>query len=401
MKYILGILIILFATYADIFLFRIGIVPLEPALFLIPLFIVVSVIKYPVIDYLSVFKSHSFKLLAFVLFMSMIYSAFSNASSEVIIQKISLNLITLLLYLYIVHFFRTENKQLVVAVAVIGTFVLGGSILYDFFYGLPKHNIDLAMSVRKGGFGENPNQAASGVKFLALASLVYLTKSKTLKYIVIAFMCLTVFMTFSRSGLVSIILILAFGALNNWNFNFQQEISVLFQRFFKLFLLFAILYVSLIALADVIRENFPEFTRGEAGERLDLLTGKSKSRNMHQGAIEGGRAELLIDYIDKFVKNPLGYGTGYSSDKRVNGGMLNTHNYYIYLAVNLSFLTLVAFLVYVYYNFKLAFQYNQFYYFLFAVMFFLEGFFTHNLFYERSVLVCVAFFDSCIYKKSA
>ena len=60
MKYILGVLIILFASYADVFLFRVGIVPVEPSDFLLPLFMVLFVLKYNIKEVLVRFKSHTF-----------------------------------------------------------------------------------------------------------------------------------------------------------------------------------------------------------------------------------------------------------------------------------------------------------------------------------------------------
>jgi hypothetical protein len=400
MKYILAILLILLSTYSDIFLFRIGIIPLPPSSFLIPLFLALAGLKYSVIDYIDIFKTHSFKMLGLILFLSIVYAAITKASFTVIIEKISLNAITLLLYLYAVQFFRTESKKIVIFVLVISLFILGGSVLYDFSIGLPKYSKALAGSVRKGGFGENPNQAASGIKFLALAALVYISDTKTLKYFVIIFMLFTVFLTFSRSGLLSVIMILGFGSLNNWHYNFKTTASVLFSRSMKLLILFAVLWISLLALSNVIRNNFPQFTRGEAGKRLDLLTGQSKSNDLQKEAISGGRGDLLISYFEDFMENPLGYGTGYSSDKKANNGKLNTHNYYLYLGVNLGFIALVIYLIYVVYNVKFAYNHDQFYYFIFALLFLLEGFFTHSIFYERPIIICLAFFDSLVYRKN-
>lgn len=400
MKYILGFLLVLFASYADIFLFRINIVPRPPSEFLIPLFIILGFIRYSIVDLYDITKTHTFKLLAFIIFISMVFAAFSNASSDVIITEIALNFITLFLYVIAVQFFRTENKSLVTAVVVMGLLVSGGSVMYDFLVGLPSYSLKLANSVRKGGFGENPNQAASGIKFIALAALVNLTETKILKSVVITFLLIAVFLTFSRSGLVSVFFILVFGAMNNWSNKFPKDPSVLVQNSFKLILLFAVLYISLIAFSNVIRTNFPQFTRGEAGKRLDLLSGKSDKSNISSDAIEGGRADLVFVYIDEFMQNPFGYGTGYTSDKKANGDKLNTHNYYLYLAVNFGYIAFIVYLIYIAYNVRLAFKHNQFYYLIFTILFFLEGFFTHTIFHERPIVLSLAFFDSIIYRKS-
>lgn len=400
MKYILAVLLVLFASYGDIFLFRIGIVPVAPSLFLIPLFISLSILRYSFNDYIDIIKTHTFKFFAFITFLSIVYTAFSDASTEIMIGEIALNFITLFIYVFAVHFFRKEGKPMAMAVLVGGLVVSGGSVLYDFFIGLPKHSVRLEQSVRKGGFGENPNQAASGIKFLALAALVYITETKVFRFMIIAFLLLTVFLTFSRSGLVSVFFILVLGAINNWSNKFQKNGKVLFQSFFKLVLLFSVIYISLIAFSNVIRDNFPQFTRGAAGKRLDLLTGQSESSKISSDALEGGRADLLLAYFEEFKQNPMGFGTGYSIDKRINGDKLNTHNYYVYLAVNLGFIALLVYLFYVAYNANVAIKHDQFYYFIFAILFFLEGFFTHTIFHERPIVICLAFFDSLLYPNS-
>ena len=231
MRYLLAILIILFASFSDIFLFRIGIVPVEPSRFLVPLFLVVSVIKYPLKDLMDIPKSHSFKFFAFVLVISILYSFFSKAQTDIIITDIVLNLLTLLLYVFVVHFFRTENKKLVFLVVFISFLILSGSLFYDFFIGLPKFSKDLEEMVRKGGFGENPNQAASAMKFLSLCVLVFLQDSKSKRILFIAAMVISVFLTFSRSGVLSVILILMLGTSNSWsNFNYTSSGKFFYYR---------------------------------------------------------------------------------------------------------------------------------------------------------------------------
>lgn len=397
MKYLIAILLILFASYADIFLFRINIIPLQPSSFLIPLFLVLCGLKYSIKSYFDIFKSHSFKLLFAILLFSIIYSAVSPAEVVVIKTDVSLSIIALLFYVFSVQFFRTEDKWLVFLVLFLAFITLAGSVWYDFIFGLPKYNLKLADAVRKGGFGENPNQAASGIKFLALGVLVFLYRFKTKKILIIVAMVVSVFLTFSRSGIISVILILVLGTANSWNTKFTITIPVLFKSLFKMIFLFSALYLGLILFAGVIKDNFPSFTRGAAGDRIDLLTGQGKgsviAEDVGQG---GGRGDLLMMYINKFKKNPLGYGTGYTSDKRMVA--LNTHNYYLFLAINYGFLALILYLVYLWTGFKLALRNDEFYYLIFLALLFFEGFISHSIYYERALLISVAFFDSLIYK---
>ncbi|MBO3116904.1 O-antigen ligase family protein [Winogradskyella sp. DF17] len=398
MRYILGVIIIILASYSDIFLFRMGLLPSSPAYTIIPVFIALSFMTFPLTDILDIFRSHTFKMLALVLIFSLIYTAITRAKLAVILEKVTLNTITIFLYVLCVQFFRTSSSNLSIMVMVSAFFILGGSVVYDMFIGLPKRSLELAMSVRKGGFGENPNQAASGIKFLALAALVFLTDKIKLKYIVIAFMVVSVFLTFSRSGLVSVVFILGLGALNNWDYQFKFTPVTIVQRSVKLVILFVVLFIALVGIGNIVRANFPAFNRGEAGKRLDLLTGNSKTKNVSKQAFEGGREVLLAIYWNEFKKNPLGYGTGYSSDKSANNNKLNTHNYYLYLAVNFGFVALLCYLVYVLYNIRVSIKYDQFYYLIFSILFILEGFFTHSIFYYRPIIVCLAVFDSQVYK---
>ena len=116
MKYILALLLILFASYADIFLFRMGLAPAEPAYFFIPLFLLIAAVKYSILDIVDIFKSHTFKFLALVIFLSILFASFSPADAETITTKTTLNIITLFLYVYTVQFFRKEDRKLVILV---------------------------------------------------------------------------------------------------------------------------------------------------------------------------------------------------------------------------------------------------------------------------------------------
>ncbi len=398
MKYLIAILLILLASYADIFLFRIGIIPLQPSYFVIPLFLSVCLIKYPLLDYLDILKSHSFKFFLSILIFSIVYAAITKVSTATITTNITLDIITLLIYVFAVHFFRTEKKPLVFAVIFFAFVTLAGSVVYDFIIGLPKYSVKLSEAVRKGGFGENPNQAASGIKFLALATLVFLNRFKTKRMFLIAAMVIAVFLTFSRSGIVSVILILVFGIANNWNTNFTITVPILFKSLFKMALLFSTLYLGLVLLAGVIKDNFPAFTRGAAGDRIDLIIGKSE-----KGAISedvgsgGGRGDLMFEYFRKFKAQPFGYGTGYTSEKRFNA--LNTHNYYLFLAVNYGILALIIYLIYLGFGIKIAIQSDQFYYLIFLSLLIFEGLISHSIYQERALLISLAFFDSLIYKR--
>lgn len=398
MKYLIGFLLVIIASYADIFLYRIGIAPAEPSKFFIPLLLVLCAIRYSKLRILDLLKSHSFLFLLGIFLISILYAVFSPADRETINRDIFLNLITLLLYIFSVEFFRTESRKLVLMVLLFSFLSIALSVVYDFLIGLPRTNQKLIDAVRKGGFGENPNQAASAIKFLAFGTLVFFQNNKKYRLLIILPMILAIFLTMSRSGIISAVLIIILGTSNSWQKNFQLTIPNLLKNSFKMVFLFATLFITLVLLSDVIKQNFPAFTRGAAGERLDLLTGKSKkgiiSEDVGSG---GGRGDLLFKYFDEFKTKPLGYGTGYTATRKFN--KLNTHNYYLFLAVNYGIIALIMYLIYLSFGMSLSINENQFYYLIFIILIVFEGLISHSIFFERALLISLAFFDSLIYKR--
>lgn len=400
MKYLIALLLILFATFVDIFLFRTGTIPVQPSSFLVPLFFVVCVLRYPVFAILDICKSHTFKLFAALLFLTVVYSAISVSPTDKIIKEITLNIFTLVMYVYVVHFFRTEDKKFVFLTIFIAFAVLALSVWYDYIYGLPKFSQNIEDMARKGGFGENPNQASSALKFLALGVLVYLEKSKTYRMFFIIAMITSIFMTFSRSGIISIFLILVFGTANNWSTDFKINPITLLKSSFKMLFLFSALYVGLVMFAGLIKNQFPDLARGAMGDRIDLISGKGEGSVIAEDiGSGGGRGDLLLKFLDKFINNPLGYGTSYTSDSRFTTH--NTHNQYLYYAVNFGFIALFIYLLYFIVSIRISLRNNQFYYLIFIILLIFEGFVAHSIFFNRSMLISVAFFDSLIYKKAS
>ncbi|WP_339624128.1 O-antigen ligase family protein [uncultured Winogradskyella sp.] len=398
MKYIIATLLVLFASFVDIFLFRIGIIPVQPSSFLIPFFFIICFLKYSIFDILDLFKSHTFKLFASILFLTIVYSAVSSAPKDKIITEIVLSIFTLIMYVYAVQFFRTEDKKIVFLVVFLAFSVLALSVWFDYFVGLPKFTKSLENMARKGGFGENPNQASSALKFLALCVLVFLQDSKTKRALFITAMVVSVFMTFSRSGFISIILILIFGTANNWSAKFKMNPLSLFQSSFKMILVFSTIYIGLVIFAGVIKNEFPNLAQGAMGDRIDLLLGQSEGSVIAEDlGSGGGRGDLLLKFIDKFIENPLGYGTAYTSDMRYTTH--NTHNQYLQYAVNLGFLALFIYVFYLAVSVNISIRNDQFYYLIFIVLLMFEGLVTHSIFYNRCMLITLAFFDSLVYRK--
>lgn len=398
MKYILVFLLILFASYSDIFLFRIGIVPVPPSNFLLPLFIFLALIRYSIKDYYDIFKKTSFKFLIFLLLISLVYTVPTKADSSIVTTIITLEILSILLYLFAFQIFKSESAKLVQIFIASSFIILAGSVWYDFFIGLPKYNLDLAQSVRKGGFAENPNQAASGIKFMGLGLLLLVYKNNLIKIITVFFLVVTIFLTFSRSGTVSIVLILILGTMNSWQPTFKLTAIGQFKSIIKIFLLFSLIYTLLASFAEIIKMEFPAFTRGAAGARMELLLGNSEQVIFEEGD-EGelSRTGLFKSYLNDFMDNPFGLGTGYSSDKAFNP--LKTHNYYLYMAVDYGIIGLIVFIAFLSQKLMAAFRNDHYYYFIFALLLIVEGLISHSIFVERSLLICLAFFDSQIYLK--
>ena len=398
-KKILLVLLVLFASYADIFLFRMGIVPVQPAQSLIPLFLGLFFIYYAPKSYLDILNTHTFKFVFFILVLKILYSIPSKADGKIITEEIVRQVITMLLYLAALHTFRTATQKEVRLFFIASVALLAGSVWYDFFIGLPKYNLDLAQSLRKGGFGENPNQSSSGIKFLSLGLLFLLNKNVLARNTLIFFMVSSVFLTFSRSGIVSIILILLVGTFNSWSTELKIDPIKQSKNIFKIIILFVALYGALLVFANFIRSEVPAFTRGAAGARMDLLLGKSDDVIMESNDdSELSRFGLFKKYLNDFYDNPMGYGTGYSADRAFN--QLKTHNYFLYFAVNFGFIALLAYVFYLVKNLRLAMQSKQFYYLVFGLILMLEGLFSHSIMIERAILISIAFFDSIIYKKT-
>jgi hypothetical protein len=396
MRYILFFLIILFVSFSDMFLHNIGIIPLSPAYFLVPLFFICSVITYHVRNYAKYLKTHTFGFLLLIVILSILYGVNDTVSIESIQQSIVLSLITLLLYSFCLILFVKSNPKETGFFILIGLTVMGASIWYDMFIGLPFTDLKLIGSARKGGFAENPNVAASAVKFLGLGLLLLYREKKTMRTIILVLTISSVFLTFSRSGLLSIFMAMVLLILNEWKIYFNLKMSHFFKVTIKMVIIFGVFFMLLLVFADIIKEEVPAFREGEAAERLDLLTGKSKAGVISKDD-EGshGRQGLVLSYLNVFYTNPFGIGTGYCSDKTLN--LKNTHNYYLRVAVEFGIIGLFILGGYLFKSIKLAITKNNYYYFVFIILILFECMISHFLFQEKPLVVILALMDANLY----
>jgi hypothetical protein len=387
MKYLLFILLFIFTTSLDRYLFNSGVIPLEPSKFFIPLFLIISVLSYKYELYLSVFKTHTFKFFLIFFFLSIFFSTISEASFEVVITDIVNKIITLMLFTMAMCFFHKYDIKLTKTLFFISIVVLGLSIWYDTFFGLEFTKIGL----RKGGFATSPNAASSAIKLLGFCLIINIKNSKS-RLLLLLFIASTIFITFSRSGFLSLLIIIIFLVINQWSPKFNVNAWKLISSSFKIIAIGLVSYFILLNIADILQKQIPEFSEGSAGKRIDLLLGRSNPNDimfLDQG--ESGRETVALKFIDLFKDNPFGYGTGYTSDIEINS--TNTHNYYLTAAIDFSIIGLLVLIWFLFSGFKFAIKFNYYYYFIFFILLFFECFVSHDLFTHRAIIISLAFMD--------
>jgi len=399
-RYILVTILILFASYADVFLFRLGYIPGgSPATFLMPIFLVFLFLGYPLYELLENFKSKTFIFLVIIFLISLFYSFNSVISPSVVQEVIQMEFMSIVLFFGAFQVFKSADTKLLFYFAIISFLVLASSIWYDFFIGLPRTNLRLSEGLRKGGFGENANFSARGLMFLSVIVFYLLGKFKrTFLNFMIFVVASSTLLTLSRSGILGVGLLLFTGILFNWEDNIQFNPIRQTLSFFKIITVFTLLFFTLSFLAEVIRNEIPSYGRGAAGARLALLTGSGQSNAIEIKANSDlGRITLFSNFFEDFMDKPLGHGNGYSRDQRINH--LNTHNQYLIYAVDYGIIGIVLYLVLLIRMFTGGLKNNKLFYIIFVILIVFQGIFTHNLFFERAVLLTVAFFEAMLLRE--
>ncbi len=392
MRGLLFILLIMFACVLDIYLSRAGYNPSTPAYTLIPLFFVIFVLRYNPKIYTSYLRTHTFYVLLAFVIISLAYAVIEGPSTEAIMTELINAVITLIFYSFVLILFSKIDDRIIRWLLFISILLIIGSLLYDMFVGLDVMNEDL----RKGGFAGNPNIAASAMKLLGLC-LIYLYRDKKLiRSLLLVFIVLSTFMTFSRSGMLGIVLMAFFLLLNNWKLHIDINAKTVVQALSKMVLSFVVIYFILLTATTFLKQEIPEFGMGDAAKRIDMLLGKTSSTTgTRDDQGKHGRKGLLIHYANKFRENPFGYGTGYTSDKLIN--RKDTHNFYLKAAVNYGIIGLLIVLTFFFISAKKAIQYDNYYYLIFTIIIMAECIASHNILQEKPTLIALAFFDSKLY----
>lgn len=392
MRYLVFVIMILFVTNLDIFIYRADIFPLRPSEFLLPLFFVSSLLCFKLEIILSTLKTHTVKFFIVFIILSVLYSISTETDSEVIKTTIVNSVFSLLIYIFAMAFFLDSNKGLVSKFFIASVVILAISVWYDTFIGLNENSDQL----RKGGFAENPNIGASALKFLSLSLLLFYRNSKS-KLIILFAILTTIFITFSRGGILSILIIAVLLILNNWKSEFNLKVDSVIITALKSVGIIVITYFAFVFIANIIQKEIPSFAQGEAGERINLILGNKKSNNIEVkgGDLYDSRSNVATKYKNLFLNNPFGYGTGYTSDGQIN--KIDTHNYYLKSGIDYGIFGMITLLAFLFYNIVSGLKRNNYFYFIFALLLIMECFVSHGLFLEKAILITLAFMDSKIY----
>jgi hypothetical protein len=394
MRYILVGFLVIFASSLDIFSYRVGIVSFRPSQVLLPAFFALSFLNFGLAPYLETFKTHTFKFLFLFLLLSVLYGFSETISGEVVNSVIGNSLISLLFYTNAYLIFKSISGSLLRSCILITLLLLAFSVWYDTFVGFSY----VGDNIRKGGFAENPNTVASSLKFIGLAAIYIYRERQVTRMSILLLLIVTVFITLSRGGLLSIIVITLFVVINQWSAQFIFSPKTFFTTAIKFVAIAGTAYFSLVFTSDFLKKEVPSYAAGSASKRIDLLLGKGLNTQQVQSNDTQDESRVLIAkwYLNAFADNPFGNGTGYSSDRDIY--KKDTHNYYLKAGIDFGIIGFFVLLFFMLYGIKLSFQYNQFYYFVLCSLLIFECFISHSLFVERAVLISIAFFDTKLYK---
>jgi len=385
MKVIISILIILLISVADIFLFRIGILPGQPSVTIIPLLFILILINKKYIFAMVKANKNSIVFFGGLFVLSLLFAPLSTYQN--LGMSIGLYLLTFLVYLLTFSFFITLEVKTIRFIFLSALLVLAFSMLYDLFF-------RASYMARGAGFAENPNSTALRINFM-LVTLLYTLEKKRHKNILLIAGMILVFLTLSRGGMVMylVILLLSVSNENNRTFIFKK-IKTKFLKSVMRITFIGFLFSSLIGfLVNVV----PAFQTITVSSRMNQMTGK-ESLISRRDEGRGGRLELSTKYFDFIIDEPLGYGTGMSSNRDFFHA--STHNIYLRLALDFGVLGLSIYLFFIIRGIRLAFKYNSIYYLMFFVMIIICSLFTNTLLENRTFIIVLAALDVMIIKNN-
>ena len=143
-------------------------------------------------------------------------------------------------------------------------------------------------------------------------------------------------------------------------------------------------------------EIVPAFQTETVADRIDQLSGK-KSLVAETDQGEGGRLYLMRNYIELVLENPLGYGTGMSSNRDFYHAA--THNLFLRFFIDFGILGFFTLFLFILRGIKIGLKEKNIYYLNFFSLIFLSSFFTNTLVENRTFIIALAIINVLYLKK--
>jgi len=384
---LLKILLLLFVTVADIYLFRIGLLPLEPSLTLLPIATILFIFKSNMRFLRWVARQNSFRFLVALFLLSLFYLPFSSYDDT--LKVAGLHLYSLIIYLIAAYVFIYSEDTFIRKFFFAGVIILALSVLLDLAGLLYTEKF----TVRGSGFAANPNSAGERFLFMSIV-LVFLLHKTWQKIIFLLSLGLIIFFTLSRSSILSYLIILMILMITDFSYSLKNIRITRLIKYTVIGLL--IVVVALFSLPPLLR-FFPGFQTDAAQERIVQMKFKSEMiSDMDKG--DGGRLSIFNDYIEDFLDNPFGYGTSASTSG--NRHFYAPHNLYLKLGVDYGIFGIIVLLWYIVSGLRKGIRTDNTQYLLFFIIILLFSIFTHTLLDDRSFLISLAAVDVLAYRKA-
>lgn len=380
MSKFLDLLLILLLSVGDIYLFRVGVLPIEPSIFFIPLLVIVfyfqNGFKFQIIN-----SNSTIFFFGILILISIIYSF--NSISEDTAKTVGLHCVSLILYFYCFLYAMKASSRKILLILIVGYGILVFSIIYDLIFNGNK------LVTRGAGFAENPNGAA--FRLIVLGIVIFsLIDSINRKRIFAIIWMLSIFLTLSRSGMILGVLLFLVLIINNFAPNFQRQ-NISLTRMYKAGLILIVSGCFFVLVTGTLVTYIPGFASPAAIRRIESITGKRSllEEDDSQGT---GRINIALNYWNLIEVNPLGYGTGASYNKNLYD--VSAHNLYLKIGVEYGLPAIIFLLYFMVVSARLAVTRNSSYYLLMIIAFFIFGFFSHLILENRTFIITLAFIDA-------
>lgn len=375
MEKFISFILILLLSVADIFLFRKGVLPLEPSLSIIPIFFLLCIFHKKTIAKFKLFTADQNLVFFISIFVLSVLYAITSFYSD-IGKSIGLILLTILLYIFSKLFFYNLRKKQIATIFFIAYLILGLSILNDLLFSSVVIN-------RGAGFAENPNSSALRLVFLAIVTVKYLDSIK-IKSFVLCSLLFFIFLTLSRSGLVMAVTVVLAYTYTKFN---TLDNRLIKKRVVKSTFILTTIFLIFFQFSGLMMEYIPGFNNRASIQRIEQLRGEESLVN-DEDQSKRGRIVIFQNYINLFLEKPFGYGTGVSSERSFYSQA--THNTFLRLAIDFGILGLLSIIVFLLASFINSIKLKKYDLFIFMLIFLIACFFTNTLLENRTFVISIA-----------